>query len=307
LIIRKKYSVPASPYFLIAQVSLVAISAVAMKVGWTTQSPIKKTIAVPTTPASTALVAKAKGPAMRRAPPLTSSSTIAAKPSAPPEAQLPASREALYPTTSLSAPARPGLGSHFSASEVIETARVAIEASPSLSLTLPEAPLSDRPTDMAAYNIEADAATQMNLGTQTVVFTGNVHLKSKRFALIADRLTVYMNPAQSTLRNLVASGHVDVQIAAARPEEAYRGTSQEASYNPKDFSITLTGWPIIVGSAREHRATSPSTHMVLYTDKPRLITQGRASTRITGSAETSKQAAMRSSGLGSIAERGDKR
>ena len=71
-------------------------------------------------------------------------------------------------------------------------------------------------------------------------------------------------------------------LNAKTPQEAYQGTSNEAIFDPKDSSILLTGWPVIHGYGRDHRAATADTAMVLYTDKPRLITRGRASTRLTG-------------------------
>ncbi len=276
---------PASPYFLLAQVSLVAVSAVAMKVGWSTQSPVIK----PTKAASTQVAAQKKElpttSSVPKALPFSPNKNVADKlPLASSEPPTPA----LADKASAAIPSRT-LGSSISSSDTSQAPRIGMEVSSAPPEAPPEPPLSDIPTAMAAYNIEADAATQMDLKTQTVVFTGSVHLKSKRFALVADRLTVYMDPAQSTLKKLVANGHVDVQITAARPEEAYRGTSHEATYNPKDFSIILTGWPTIIGAGREHRAAAASTQMTLYTEKPRLTTQGRASTLITGTSEAKKQ------------------
>ena len=39
-------------------------------------------------------------------------------------------------------------------------------------------------------------------------------------------------------------------------------------------------WPRIIGHGREHRAASAATKMTLFTNPAKLVTEGRAQTRI---------------------------
>jgi hypothetical protein len=40
------------------------------------------------------------------------------------------------------------------------------------------------------------------------------------------------------------------------------------------------GWPKILGQGREHRASAADTRMTLFTNPAKLVTEGRAQTRI---------------------------
>jgi lipopolysaccharide transport protein LptA len=142
--------------------------------------------------------------------------------------------------------------------------------------------LPDTPASMAAYRITADTATNFNLESHTVTFSGRVALKSKRFDLTSARLVVHMDPAKNALQKLVATGDVKVHLNSENSKDAYDGTSYEAVYEPGDGSIVLSGWPQIISQGREHRAAERGTRMVLFTEHPRLVTQGRASTKIIG-------------------------
>jgi lipopolysaccharide transport protein LptA len=129
------------------------------------------------------------------------------------------------------------------------------------------------------YHISSDAATNFDLKTNTVVFTGNVSLKCADFSLKAARLVVHMDKDKS-LEKLVANGAVDVHLTGVPKEEAYRGQSEQAVFDPRVSTITLTGWPKITGQDKEHIAATASTRMILHTQKPKLETEGRASTRL---------------------------
>lgn len=152
---------------------------------------------------------------------------------------------------------------------------------------LPAIPLEDpfpKPdhTLAGAYDIAADNASNFDLKNDRVVFTGNVFLKSKRFIVKADRLTVTVDPKKNAMRRLQANGNVRVEVISDDKEGGYTGQSWEAIFDPTTDVITLTGWPRIQGDGREHRALEPTTKMLLTTVKPKLTTQGRASTFIAG-------------------------
>lgn len=133
-----------------------------------------------------------------------------------------------------------------------------------------------------AYDIAADAASNFDLKNDRVVFTGNVSLKSKRFIVMADRLTVSIDPKKNAMRRLQANGNVRVEVISEDQKGGYTGQSWEATFDPSTDIITLTGWPRIQGDGREHRALEPTTKMLLTTVNPKLTTQGRASTFIAG-------------------------
>ena len=133
---------------------------------------------------------------------------------------------------------------------------------------------------VGAYDIAADAASNFDLKNERVVFTGHVSLKSKRFTVKADRLTVSIDPKKNEMRRLVANGNVHVEVKSEEKDGGYTGQAWEANFDPNTDIITLTGWPRIQGGGREHRALEPTTKMLLTTEKPKLTTQGRASTLI---------------------------
>ena len=132
----------------------------------------------------------------------------------------------------------------------------------------------------AGYHITADAATNFDLKTHTVVFSGDVSLKCADFILTAKRLVVHMKEDAQSMEKLVANGDVDIHLVGVPKEEAYRGQSEHAVFDPATSLITLTGWPKIIGQGREHNAASASTRMMLNTATPKLLTEGRASTRL---------------------------
>ena len=167
------------------------------------------------------------------------------------------------------------------AATAVELPELVVEAPP------PAIPLEDpfpKPehTMAGAYDIAADNASNFDLKNDRVVFTGNVLLKSKRFIVKADRLTVSIDPKKNAMRRMQANGNVRVEVISEDPKGGYTGQSWEASFDPGSDIITLTGWPRIQGDGREHRALEPTTKMLLTTVKPKLTTQGRASTFIAG-------------------------
>ncbi len=149
-----------------------------------------------------------------------------------------------------------------------------------LSAVAPEEVEFDPVPDGQGYNITADSATNFDLTTKTVVFAGNVSLHCATFTLSADRLVVHMEAEGGSMNRMVANGDVDVKLTQGSLEERYHGTGEEAIYEPGKESIVLRGWPRIIGHGREHRAASATTKMTLFTNPGKLVTEGRAQTRI---------------------------
>lgn len=134
--------------------------------------------------------------------------------------------------------------------------------------------------DGHGYSITADSATNFDLATKTVVFSGNVSLQCVDFALTSDRLVVHMDAEGGAMRRMIANGNVDVKLLQGAVTERYHGSGEEADFDPEAQKIILRGWPRIIGHGREHRAASASTKMTLFTKPARLETEGRAQTRI---------------------------
>ena len=249
-----------SPYFITAQVALVAASAALLRIDWTDKSKQYQ----PPAPAAPANAKPLVAPASRTSPanaPNNSGAVLAI------QDQPPAIIRGEHGID-------PGLGTDVTLSGPPETT------------PFPDDILSESPHDMAGYRITADSASNFNLASHTVVFSGRVSLKSNRFDMTASKLVVHMDPVKNALKKLVATGDVKVRLTSPKPEQAYHGTAYEATYEPGDGSIVLSGWPQITGNGREHRASDRSTRMVLFTEQPRLVTQGRASTRIIGANNT---------------------
>lgn len=251
----------ASPYFITAQVALVAASAALLRIDWTDKSKQYQPppAAVPAKPLA-APAARSGIPVAKAVTPVTGAKVQ----DTPPEQALVLGEHGV----------NPALGSESVLSGPPETTPFVDDV------------LSENASDMAGYKITADSATNFDLASHTVVFSGRVSLKSKRFDMTSSRLVVHMDPKKNALKKLVATGDVKVNLNSAGPDQSYRGTSYEATYEPVDGSIVLSGWPQITGNGREHRAAERSTRMVLFTEKPRLVTQGRASTRIIGTNNT---------------------
>jgi lipopolysaccharide transport protein LptA len=155
-----------------------------------------------------------------------------------------------------------------------------------LPLTDPGPPLdlSGDPLNPAAYQITAESVSQFDLKKKNVVFSGNVELQSQRFHLRSNKLTVEMDQGQGKMKSIVANGNVEVDVVDPDPAKTFRGSATVAVYDPVTGVITLSGFPRIVTEGREHRASTPETTMLLFTEDPHLITKGRASTVIQRSA-----------------------
>lgn len=159
--------------------------------------------------------------------------------------------------------------------------------------------------------ITATKEAQFDVKTRTGVFVGNVKVVDPQFTLTSDRLTVHLNKDEEGggLNEAEAQGSVVIvhvnqpktqgspaQTAGAStpagrtatagpaPVQAQQpttsiGKADNALYEAKDGSITLTGWPQVTQGANTHIATSPGVRMVLYRDG-RMQTYGSTRTLI---------------------------
>ncbi len=158
--------------------------------------------------------------------------------------------------------------------------------------------------------ITATKEAQFDVKTRTGVFIGNVKVVDPQFTLTSDRLTVHLNKDEEGggLNEAEAQGSVVIvhvnqpkvqppaQTAGASPPAARTaatgpapvqaqqptssiGKADNALYEAKDGSITLTGWPSVTQGANTHIATSAGVRMVLYRDG-RMQTYGSTRTLI---------------------------
>lgn len=182
---------------------------------------------------------------------------------------------------SLALPEGVALAGSEEAKETGKTASSEIPKTPvALSEVKPEEVTFDPVPNGAGYSITADSATNFDLKTKTVVFAGNVSLHCTEFTLSADRLVVHMDAKSGSMSQMVANGKVDVQLTKGPIEERYQGFGEEAVYDPKQQNMVFRGWPRILGQGREHRAASATTKMTLNMNPAKLLTEGRAQTRI---------------------------
>lgn len=135
------------------------------------------------------------------------------------------------------------------------------------------------PSD-SGFHIAADEATKMDMGKQTVTFNGRVKLASPQFHLTATKMIVHLGKDKKSFRLLEATGEVDVQLTGVPDDKKYRGQSSVAVYDPGKGTLTLTGWPKIQGSGQELIAAEESTKVILIPKTGKMLTEGRAQTRI---------------------------
>jgi lipopolysaccharide transport protein LptA len=134
--------------------------------------------------------------------------------------------------------------------------------------------------DGAGYQITAQSASNFQLDEQVVVFSGAVQLVSETFTVKSDRLVVHFDKETQLMSRMVANGSVVVRVKGDSPENQFDGFSDEAEFDPAAERILLMGWPKILGQGREHRASAADTRMTLFTNPAKLVTEGRAQTRI---------------------------
>lgn len=132
----------------------------------------------------------------------------------------------------------------------------------------------------SGFHITADEATKVDMGAEKVIFKGRVGLTSPQFNLTGEELVVYLGKDGSTFRLVEARGSVHVQLTGVPPEKRYRGQSSMAVYDPAKGTLVMTGWPKIQGQGREIVAAESSTRILLYPDTGKMLTEGRAQTRV---------------------------
>ncbi len=147
----------------------------------------------------------------------------------------------------------------------------------------PTDPLATPINTGAGYQITSDEVTKLDTSTGKVIFSKNVRLISPQFHLESQELVVYLGKDKNTMRLMEANGEVNVLLTGVPPEKAYRGQSSHATYDPSKDSIVLSGWPKVKGQSQEQVAASADTRITLLTKSGRMLTEGRAQTRITKS------------------------
>jgi lipopolysaccharide export system protein LptA len=157
--------------------------------------------------------------------------------------------------------------------------------------------------------ITATQEAQFDTKTRTGVFIGNVKVIDPQFTMTADRLTVHLNkdedggglneadaqgnvviihvnqpktqgqPAQPASAPVAPAGSTKTGPAQAQQPPTSIGKGDNALYEAKDGSITLTGWPQVTQGGNTHIAIAPGVRMVLFKDG-RMQTYGSTRTLI---------------------------
>jgi lipopolysaccharide export system protein LptA len=159
--------------------------------------------------------------------------------------------------------------------------------------------------------ITATQEAQFDTKTRTGVFIGNVKVIDPQFTMTADRLTVHLNkdedggglneadaqgnvviihvnqpktqgqPAQPASAPVAPAGSTKTGPAPAQAQQPPTsiGKGDNALYEAKDGSITLTGWPQVTQGGNTHIAIAPGVRMVLFKDG-RMQTYGSTRTLI---------------------------
>ena len=132
----------------------------------------------------------------------------------------------------------------------------------------------------SGFHIAADEATKVDMEKETVTFNGHVKLASPQFHLTSTKMVVHLGKDKKSFRLLEATGSVDVQLTGVPDDKKYRGQSGVAVYDPAKGTLVLTGWPKIQGSGQELVAAEESTRIILVPKTGKMLTEGRAQTRI---------------------------
>ena len=143
-----------------------------------------------------------------------------------------------------------------------------------------EAPFFETVPADSGFHIAADEATKLDMGKQTVTFNGHVKLVSPQFHLTATKLIVHLGKDKKSFRLLEAVGSVDVQLTGVPDDKKYRGQSGVATYDPNKGTLVLTEWPKIQGSGQELIAADAGTRVTLIPKTGKMLTEGRAQTRV---------------------------
>lgn len=132
----------------------------------------------------------------------------------------------------------------------------------------------------SGFHITADEATRVDMGAQKVVFRGHVSMTSPQFHLAGEELVVHLGKDKTSFKLVEAKGDVKVQLTGVPPEKRYRGQSSTAIYDPGKGTLVMTGWPKIQGQGQELVAAEQGTRVLLYPKTGKMLTEGRAQTRI---------------------------
>lgn len=135
------------------------------------------------------------------------------------------------------------------------------------------------PSD-SGFHITADEATKMDIQAERVVFNGKVKMTSPQFHLSATQLIVHLGKDKKSFKFAEAKGEVNVQLTGVPDEKKYRGQSNTAIYTPAQGTLLLTGWPKVQGQGQELIAAEQGTKVTLFPKTGKMITEGRAQTRI---------------------------
>lgn len=144
----------------------------------------------------------------------------------------------------------------------------------------PRDPLAEPIASESGYQITSDEVSRLDMETGRVVFDKNVRMVSPQFHLTCDQLVVHLDKDMSSMKFSEAHGSVNILLTGVPPEKAYRGQSADAVFYPGKNQIVLTGWPKAKGANQEQVAAESTTRMTLFTKTGRLITEGRAQTRV---------------------------
>ena len=127
--------------------------------------------------------------------------------------------------------------------------------------------------------ISAVNQTDFDIASSEMEFTGNVQIKSPRFAMRCDRFIVHLKADGSGMDYGEGIGNVFIRMQDKGKASGHEGFADRAIYRPQQGKLTLSGWPKIRESHKEHVAATRDTQMVLYTDG-RVKTLGRNRTVI---------------------------
>lgn len=148
------------------------------------------------------------------------------------------------------------------------------------SLPAPADPAFEAVPSESGFHITADEATRVDMGAQKVVFRGHVSMTSPQFHLAGEELIVHLGKDRTSFKLVEAKGNVKVQLTGVPPEKRYRGQSGNAVYDPAKGTLVMTGWPKIQGQGQELVAAEANTRVHLYPKTGKMLTEGRAQTRV---------------------------
>jgi lipopolysaccharide export system protein LptA len=116
---------------------------------------------------------------------------------------------------------------------------------------------------------------------------------SPQFHLTCDQLVVHLGKDKNSMERSEARGSVDILLTGVPPEKTCRGQSGAAVFDPRNNQVVLSGWPKVKGNSQEQVAAEASTRMTLFTKTGRLLTEGRAQTRVSKSFMTGSTGASK--------------